>query len=137
MRSSSRLRTPLRNSTRELRKWLRVLSLTRLSSIGIAVSQRKQPPACAWVPVAAVFSSILGLLHFDGQYLILQLCAPGRKARHRGRQADVTAQGADLDHQFVALLEQADLAFGGKGELQAHLVAAVGGLREGVRPVSY
>ena len=33
------------DSTRELRKWSRVASLTMCSSIGIAVSQKKQPSA--------------------------------------------------------------------------------------------
>src|ERR1035441_2424864 len=93
--SSSRLRSPLRNSTRELRKWSRVAALTRFSSMGIAVSQKKQPPACAWAPAAAFFSSILCLLHFDGQYLILQLGAPGRKEIGRARRSEERRVGKE------------------------------------------
>src|SRR5690348_9282411 len=99
MRSSIRLRIPLRNSMRELRKWSLVASDHIFSNSGMAVSQTKHPRAF-------LVSSISGLLHLHRQYLIFQLCAAGGKGRHRGGKADVPAQRPDLDHEFVAFLEQ-------------------------------
>ena len=36
------------------------------------------------------------------------------------------AQGTDFHDQLVTFFEEADFAFGGEGELEAHFVAAVG-----------
>ena len=74
---------------------------------------------------ALVFSSISGLPHFHGQNLILQLRAARRKRRHGGRQSDMPPQRADLHHQLVALLEQADLPLGRERQLQLDLVVPV------------
>ena len=51
--------------------------------------------------------------------LLLQFRPGGRQRRHRARQADVAPEGTDLDHQFVALLEQPDLALGGEWQQDA------------------
>src|SRR4051794_9538486 len=45
----------------------------------------------------------------------------------------MAAQRADLDHQFVAFLEQADLAFGCERDLKTNFVIAVGGFNESKR----
>ena len=85
---------------------------------------RKEAAGCAARP-CSVFSSISALLHLHGQNSILQLRPAGRKRRHRRRQSDVPAQRPDLHHQFVALLEQPDLALDGERQLQPHFVMAV------------
>src|SRR5579872_2863198 len=123
MRASRMLRIPLRNSTRELRKWSRVFCGHSCSRNGMATAQKKQPGACG--SLAVVLSSISALLHFHGQYLILQPGAGGGKGGHGGGQTDVAAQRSHFDHELVALLEQADLAFGGKRELHADLVVVL------------
>src|SRR5215813_2580315 len=72
------------------------------------------------------------LLHLDRQNLIVQLRASGRKARHRRGKADVTPQRSDLDHQFVTLFEQSDLAFRRKWQLKPHFIPPIG-LRKRIR----
>ena len=65
------------------------------------------------------------LLHLHCQELVIQPGPGGRQAGHGSGQPDVAAQAADLYHQFIALLEKPDFAFGGKRQMQAHLVSAV------------
>src|ERR1700687_1890227 len=115
---------PLRNSTREVRKWSRVASDQQRSKNGTTVSQTMQPGARPG-PAVWVFSSISDLPHFHGQNSILQLCAAGGKAGHRGGQADMPAQRADFDHQLVALLKQAHLTLHRKRQFYLDLVVAV------------
>src|SRR6266508_1057126 len=122
MPSSSRLRSPLRNSMRELRKWSRLASGQHFSSIGIRL-QKGQP---GWAGVAPVVcSSMSALLQFYGEDFVFQPCAAGEEGGHRSGQPDMAAERTDFDHQFVSLLEKTDLAFGGEGEKHAHFIAAV------------
>src|SRR5689334_6888512 len=117
------LRMPLRNSTRELRKWARVFSGHNCSTNGMATSQMKQPGTRG--SAAVVFSSMSALLHFHSQDFVLQTRAAGRQRRHRGGQADVAAQGADLNHQLIALFEKSDLALRCERQQHADLVVSV------------
>src|SRR5947209_171821 len=44
--------------------------------------------------------------------------------RHRSRQPDVTLEGADLDHELVALLEQVDVPFVDERQMDLYEISA-------------
>jgi hypothetical protein len=69
----------------------------------------------------------LRLLHFNCQDAAFKSRPRWQQPCHRPRQADVATEGADLDHQFVAFLEQPDFTLGRKGQKNADFVNASSG----------
>ena len=64
-------------------------------------------------------------MQFYYQHPVLQCGADGGKASHGAGQANVPADGPDLQHQVFALLEKADLGFGREWGLDPDLVMAI------------
>jgi len=117
MRSSIRgPRIPFRNSMREFLEVPRVASDQRRSISG-RHGARRSSHARRGLPEPSFFHSQLSFIS-TVRILFSKLRAAGGKAGHGGRQADVPAQRAHLDHQLVALLEQPHLAFRGEWQLE-------------------
>src|SRR3974390_1757394 len=75
------------------------------------------------------------LPHFDRENPLLESRASRHQGCHRSRQPNMTSYGTDLDYQFVALLEQSNLALRRERQYEPHLVHPVA-LSEHIRFLS-
>src|ERR1039458_6103714 len=65
------------------------------------------------------------LLHLDREDFAFQLGPGWQQGCHRSRQPDMTAECADLHHEFVAFFEQFDFALGGERHKNTNLINTV------------